>query len=487
MHKSLFSKYFTICATLIFISITILGVVLLGFASTYFEKDKFTLLKKNAEYAVNLTVQNYHENSGNFIRVADVLPGYLILADAVNADIYLTDMNGQTQICTHRSACNHTVNPISQQIIEEAVDQGIYSENGRMNGIYKSYHYTVGMPVYLKSSTPSGILFISTSAEEQTNFLGEIGEMFLISSLLVVLMAFIIIYFLTSNMVQPLRQMVTATKSFSEGDFTTRIPVDGMDEIAQLAQAFNNMASSLATLESVRRSFVANVSHELKTPMTTIAGFIDGILDGTIPPEKQEHYLRIVSDEVKRLSRVVRSMLNIARIEAGEQSINPQVCDINEIVCRTIFTFEASIEAKKLDIRGLDAGKIMVEADPDLIHQVVYNLIENAVKFANENGYIEVNYSTEGKTTYIGIRNSGTGLAKDEIPRVFDRFYKTDSSRSKDKNGVGLGLNIVRSIVSLHHGDVIVRSVEGEYSEFVFSVPSAHTKGGAGKFRKPIS
>lgn len=487
MHKSLFSKYFTICATLIFISITALGVVLLGFASTYFQKDKFTLLQKNAEYAVSLTVQNYKENAGNFIRVADVLPGYSILADAVDADVYLVDMNGETQICTHRSACNHTVNRISRQTIFQAVNEGSYSEIGRMDGIYKNQHYTVGMPVYLGEKAPAGVLFVSTTAEEQTNFLREIGDMFLISALLVVLLAFIVIYFLTSNMVQPLRQMVTATKSFSQGDFTSRIPVDGMDEIAQLALAFNNMASNLATLESVRRSFVANVSHELKTPMTTIAGFVDGILDGTIPPEKQDHYLRIVSDEVKRLSRVVKSMLNIARIEAGEQSINPQVCDINEIVCRIVFTFEASIEAKKLDIRGLDVEKVMVEVDPDLIHQVIYNLMENAVKFANEGGYIEVNYNSDGKSTYVGIRNSGTGLAKDEIPRVFDRFYKTDSSRSKDKNGVGLGLHIVRSIINLHHGDIIVRSVEGEYSEFVFSVPAAHMKGGQGKFRKTAS
>ena len=233
------------------------------------------------------------------------------------------------------------------------------------------------------------------------------------------------------------------------------------------------MADSLAQQETVRRSFIANVSHELKTPMTSIAGFVDGILDGTIPPEKERHYLTIVSDEVKRLSRLVRSMLNIAKIEAGEMTLKPTVFDINEVVLSSIFTFEQTIETKQLDIRGLDAGKIMVEADEDLIHQVVYNLLENAVKFVNVGGYVEVSYTVDPKRTYINIKNSGEGIPKDEISKVFDRFYKTDRSRSIDKTGVGLGLHIVRSIVNLHQGEVIVRSVEGEFCEFSFSVATA--------------
>ncbi|MEG2038693.1 MAG: HAMP domain-containing sensor histidine kinase [Oscillospiraceae bacterium] len=486
MNKSLFSRYFTVCASLILLSITLLGVMLLVFSSQYFRNDKLSLLQKNAEYAINLTIQSYKDSGNLLIRERDVLPGYMILADAIDSEIYLSDMSGVTKICTHRRPCNHSVHVVDQAVLQEAVSKGIYTEIGKMNGIYAEQYYTVGIPLILNDNIPSGVLFISTSAASLTNFLSEIMQIFLLSALAVVLMAFVIIYFITSNMVKPLRQMVAATKSFSKGDFTTRIPVNDMDEIGQLSLAFNTMASNLATLESVRRSFVANVSHELKTPMTTIAGFIDGILDGTIPPEKQRHYLGIVSDEVKRLSRLVKSMLNIARIEAGEQSINPTQFDINEIVCRTIFTFEKATEDKHLEIRGLDVDKIMVEADVDLIHQVVYNLVENAVKFVNDGGYIEFNYNVDGKSTYVSVRNSGPGIEKDEITKVFDRFYKTDSSRSKDKNGVGLGLHIVRSIVNLHGGDIIVRSVEGEYCEFVFSVPTATGKNPQSIFRKNI-
>ena len=315
------------------------------------------------------------------------------------------------------------------------------------------------------------MVFASASADMLTSFLVEILKMFIISSLAVLILAFAAVYFITADLVRPLRKMVSATQAFSKGDFTVRVPVESYDELGQLAISFNNMASSLATTELTRRSFTANVSHELRTPMTTIAGFIDGILDGTIPEEKRDYYLRIVSDEVKRLSRLVRSMLNIARIEAGELEIKPDLFDVRDTVIKTIFSFEKPLEQKHIEVRGLDGDKVMVEADPDLIHQVVYNLIENAVKFCNEGGYIEVGYQEDDKSTLVSIRNSGDGIAKDELPHVFDRFYKTDKSRSRDKGGAGLGLHIVRSIINLHGGEIVVRSVEGEYCEFVFTLP----------------
>ena len=329
----------------------------------------------------------------------------------------------------------------------------------------------MGIPVSTEEGVPAAVIFASAPADTLMVFLSEILKMFVVSSLAVLILAFAAVYFITADLVRPLRKMVAATQAFSKGDFTVRVPVESYDEIGKLAISFNNMATSLATTEVTRRSFTANVSHELRTPMTTIAGFIDGILDGTIPPEKRDDYLRIVSDEVKRLSRLVRSMLNIARIEAGELQIKPDLFDVNETVIRTVFTFEKPLEEKGIEVRGLDNGKVMVEADPDLIHQVVYNLIENAVKFCNEHGYIEVSYRADDAYTYVGIKNSGDGIAKDEIPHIFDRFYKTDKSRSREKGGAGLGLHIVRSIVNLHGGDIVVRSVEGEYCEFVFSIP----------------
>lgn len=286
------------------------------------------------------------------------------------------------------------------------------------------------------------------------------------------MVSFCIVWLYSYNFVRPLRQMAVAAKNFGEGNFAMRVPVTSSDEIGQLAVAFNNMASSLASVESVRRNFIANVSHELKTPMTTIAGFIDGILDGTIPKEKERQYLGIVSGEVKRLSRLVKTMLDLSRIDSGELHIRPARFDLTATVFNALITFEKPIEDKQIDIRGLaDAESIYMDGDPDMIHQVVYNLIENAVKFTNEGGYIELKTEDQPDRTSFTIRNSGAGIPADEISMIFDRFYKTDKSRSKDKTGMGLGLYIVRTIIRLHGGEITVSSVENEYCQFSFWIP----------------
>ena len=470
LQKSLFIRYFTICAAIILVSITSLGVVLLGVASQYLAQDKMDLLKRNVRSAASITVSNYRSNSYQYVDQT-LTTAYGIVASVLGADVFLTDTRGKTLICTEGSDCVHRSYLVDPSIVTRTLS-GEYSEIGTLGGIYKEQYYTVAMPVTTETGQVVGVVFASTSAQDLLNLNHRVTNLYIAASLVVVLVSFVAVYVLSKHLVTPLREMVNATVSFAKGNFSVRVPVRRDDEIGRLAASFNSMAEALAVLEQSRRSFVANVSHELKTPMTTIAGFIDGMLDGTIPPERHEHYLEIVSNEVKRLSRLVVSMLNMARLESGELSLNRTVFDINEVVCSTIFTFEQRIDQKRLDIRGLEAGKVMVLADVDLMHQVVYNLIENAVKFTPEEGYLEVRYETRHGRVYVSIRNSGEGLSKDEIPRVFDRFYKTDKSRSLDKNGVGLGLYIVNTIINLHGGEIVVSSVQGEFCEFTFSVPS---------------
>lgn len=476
MRKTLFSKHFITVISIILLSITILGAVLLVFASQYFKQDRYKLLEHNAKQAATLTYTNIRNNYFENVTPQVVLPMYTILANSIEADIYLANTEGKLLLFAEGTGADHVNKTIPTAIIEKAASSGSYREIGRMGNLYPDAHYTVGIPVNRDDGLPAAVVFVSASANTLIVFLVEILKMFVISSLAVLILAFAAVYFITADLVRPMRKMVAATQSFSKGDFTVRVPVESYDELGQLAISFNNMASSLATTETTRRSFTANVSHELRTPMTTIGGFIDGILDGTIPDDKRDHYLKIVSQEIKRLSRLVRSMLNIARIEAGEMQIKPDLFDVNDTVIRTVFTFEQPLESKHIEVRGLDYGKVMVEADPDLIHQVIYNLIENAVKFASEDGFIEIGYTEDDNETSVSIKNSGDGIPKDEIPHVFDRFYKTDKSRSRDKGGAGLGLHIVRSIINLHGGDIVVRSVEGEYCEFIFTIPKPQKK-----------
>ena len=283
---------------------------------------------------------------------------------------------------------------------------------------------------------------------------------------------FFAIYTMTYRMTKPLKLMSEASKAMAKGDFSKRIPVTSDDEIGELAVSFNQMTNSLVQLEGMRKSFVANVSHELKTPMTTIGGFIDGILDGTIEPEKQRYYLTIVSDEVKRLSRLVQSMLSMAKLESGEFILKPELFDFRELLCTIVISQEQRIEAQGLNITGLDEiPSVSVSADRDLIHQVIYNLVDNAIKFTNESGTINFSLKTDSKKLVFTITNTGKGIPEKELPYVFERFYKVDKSRSANKNSTGLGLYIVKTILKAHGGGITVISQENSFTSFSITLP----------------
>lgn len=470
VKKSIFRRYFSVFTLSVILSMLVLGVVLLVFAAQYFRQEKYAVLERNASRAAQITAASYEASRYGLIDKTVIAIAYSVFSSAENANIFLVDLSGKTLHFAGENSDRYYGFPIPEDAIAASL-QGRYEETGFFGGMYEVPYYTVGVPVLVNSS-PVGVLFASAPADGLNRFLQELGEMFLFSALVVLIIASMLIYVVTSRLVRPLKDMLAATQSFSQGDFSKRVPVSGYDEIGQLAMAFNNMASSLAITESARRSFVANVSHELKTPMTTISGFIDGILDGTVPEERREQYLQVVSNEVKRLSRLVRSMLDTARIEAGEMEIIPVLFDISETIRQIIFGFERMIEEKRLEIRGLEVDKVMVYADRDLMYQVAYNLIENAVKFVNEDGYIQFSYHSDNQRTYVAIRNSGEGIEKTEVPQLFERFYKSDKSRSLNKYGAGLGLHIVKSIVNYHRGEVVVRSVEKEYTEFEFCIPN---------------
>ena len=207
--------------------------------------------------------------------------------------------------------------------------------------------------------------------------------------------------------------------------------------------------------------------------MTTIGGFIDGILDGTIGEEKQQYYLEIVSQEVKRLSRLVQSMLSMARLESGEFALKKETFDLSELVCTVTISQEQRIEQKNIEILGLDEiGNVSIYADKDLMHQAVYNLVDNAIEFANEGGTIKFALESKNGVTHLSVKNTGRGIPEGDIPYVFDRFYKVDKSRSASKNSTGLGLYIVKTIINAHLGKVSVTSKENEFTEFKVSIPS---------------
>ena len=474
---------------IVFLSFLLLGIILTLTISSYWYREKHTALETRAEnisdyISMNLKTMPVDPNGrGDFVWANNNYTQYLnrflnIYADDVDSDIIIIDNSCMVvmSISDNEKLAKGTY--VRTESVQRALDQNKYFEKGTLGGIYKEDRYISTKAIHgSNNSDIIGVVIISANTKDIDNFMSMVMQIFFLAAIATLSMSILAIGVFSYNMVKPLRQMSTAAKQFGKGDFSVRVSATGNDEIKELATAFNNMAASLSASETTRKSFVANVSHELKTPMTTIAGFIDGILDGTIPPEKQNHYLHIVSDEIKRLSRLVRSMLNLSRIDSGELKLNYQTFDLLDVLVNVIITFEQEIDRKVIDIKGLDMiTPKSVYGDKDLLHQVVYNLVENAVKFTNDGGYIEFNIIESLERFDFMIKNSGMGIGASEIEHVFERFYKTDKSRSKDKKGLGLGLYLVRSIIRLHGGDISAKSNVGEYTEFDFYIPKIAQK-----------
>lgn len=352
-----------------------------------------------------------------------------------------------------------------------------------MYGFFKSDYMYYIFPVYNGGEFTGSILAASKSYGETDAVVSEMNKTVITSALWILLATFVIIYFVTNRFISPIREMSRAAKAFAKGQFDVRVTVSGDDEIAELATAFNNMASSMQTMEDMRRSFLANVSHDLRTPMTTISGFIDGILDGAIPPEKHEYYLGIIASEVRRLSRLVSQLLDISRLEAGERKFNPEIYDICEQGREIIIANVQRLEEKNLDVRfECDRDNMYVFADKDAVHQIFYNICDNAIKFSREGGVYEIKITEKDDKLYVSVYNEGQGIPKEDLPNVFERFYKSDKSRGMDKRGVGLGMYIARTIIEAQGEKIWVESEEGEWCRFTFTLKAVkQKKNGEGK------
>lgn len=474
MQTSIFKRYLSITMAIIFLSFTMLGGVMMVFFGRYWRQEKKELLTQNATSIAQTASRFLHEASPDKYELqGEALMQFMaVFSTSIDADIFIADLDGAVLLGSYACSKVEGIEKVPEAYVEKA-SSGICESRGRIDNLYRENYYIIGVPMYATDGGPQvGVVFAATSPASMNAMQLEAFKIFLVAAVLALGISFCVVGLFAYRLVRPLRQMSAAARSFGAGDFSVRVPVTSEDEMGQLALSFNNMANSLTNSEGMRRSFIANVSHELKTPMTTIAGFIDGILDGTIPTAERDKYLHIVSDEVKRLSRLVKSMLDLSRIDSGEMKIHPSTFDITHTVVTTLLTFEQSIDEKQIEIAGLeDAAPIQVYGDPDLLHQVVYNLVENAVKFTNQGGTIRVQTIDSVDRTTVMIENTGPGIAPEDLPMVFDRFYKGDKSRSRDKNGMGLGLYLVRTILQLHGGNIRVSSIQGQYCRFEFTIP----------------
>lgn len=497
VKKTLFRKYLKITSLIILVSFLCLGSVMVVFVSRYWNMERRELLLQNAHGVSNIAATSLLKEDKNTFTIDGNRMEEFVSAFSENIDacILVTDVDGKI-VMSHNDVrlqanVDGTSTTLDKNILDYVIRNGQYYGKTDLGGYFGEKYGVAGVPIVVTNEngveTTIGAAFAASSLAAVTGFQAEVIKMFFLAGIAAFMVAFGVTWLYSYRMTRPLRTMCDATKSFAMGDFSVRVPVFSDDEVGELAKAFNQMAETLANSESMNRNFIANVSHELKTPMTTISGFIDGIIDGTIPPEKEQYYLGIVSTEVKRLSRLVKTMLDLSRIDSGKMVLRRARFDISNTIFVALLSFESKIDEKKIEIRGLeDSQPIFVDGDPDMIHQVLYNLLENAVKFTNVNGYIEIHAVEEPERVTVSIRNSGPGISPDDVKMIFDRFYKTDKSRSQDKNGMGLGLYIVKTMVQLHGGEIHVESVENEYTLFEFWIPNHSEKSEKKKTPKTI-
>jgi len=485
MIKSVFIKYITAFMLIIFISFTILISVTTAIMTNYSTDAKADVVENSLESSVDFITSKLERSTvkefETFVNLnREDLLDMITVAAGRSEDITIILTNNKGKIILYYSPdvqiSDETYIP---KVLMDEVNNGLEIErNSTTLDIFKDPVLTYAEPVYNESSIVCGTVFACSSSTELTDIRELMIKTLVLSSLCVMLAALVAIYFISEKVIGPLKEMSLAAKAFAAGDFGVRVKAQGKDEVAELAEAFNNMAQTLSNSENMRNIFMASASHELRTPMTSIAGYIDNILSGAITPEQYPHYLNIISTEVHRLSRLISSLLDMSRLQAGERKFNMKPFDICEMARIILISLEIRIDAKKLDVGfECDDDNMYVFGDKDAIHQIIYNICDNAVKFSYEKGkfIIRIHYA-EDKKISISIYNEGQGIEVESLPYVFELFYKTDKSRGLDKTGVGLGLYIAKTIVNVHGGEISVKSEFGKNCEFTVCLPRKNLK-----------
>ncbi len=396
------------------------------------------------------------------------------ISGASGDHIFVTDADGVIRNCSDKYPfCEHIGQVIPEEFLQEAAS-GSFDQLTTLDGFYPKNRYVVAEPIPGEGEGEVlGYCFVTSEISHMLGtWSGYLTSLILIYAG-VTIIAMFAIFMYSRRMAKPLDEIASASRHFARGDFSVRVnlPADPTDEMGALIDSFNKMADSLEVAENRRSEFIANISHELRTPMTTIAGFADGILDGTIPQEEERKYLISIRDETRRLSRLVKDMLDVSRMRAAAADVSRRTTfDLTELILQTLLSFETRATRKNLDVDPqLPESPIMVKADRDGITQVIYNLLDNAVKFAAPGSCLVVRLYKEDRKAYVAIKDHGETIPPDDLPYIFDRFHKSDRSRSMDKEGVGLGLYLVKSIINGHDEDIAVRSEDG-VTEFVFTL-----------------
>ena len=467
--KSTFGRSFSVFAGILLVALTVLGGSFQMMVQDFLTDTTFDSLEQDAQIIAELAASYMEDDS---LSGREFLMNLDIASKVSGSDAVICNSDGKVTICSDSLfGCKHMGLYVNEEYLQKVLSQGSDRATGLIKGLYSEERFLVALPV-TAADGDTGIIIVSSPSASVNQVLTKISNIFLTTAVCVILVSVAAVSFFARRESKPLQEMAKVANAFGHGNLEARVKIEESysEEVEELALAFNNMASSLQKSEYRRQEFVANVSHELKTPMTTIAGYTDGILDGTIPPENEKQYLQIIANESRRLSRLVRRMLDVSQLQAMDPLRGGNHFDICESMRRVLISMEKKINDRHLDVDAdIPDEPILVLGDNDMITQVIYNLLENAAKFAREGSTLYLGVAMMDGKARVTVRNVGDTIPAEELPLLFERFHKSDKSRSEDKDGYGLGLYIVKTILQQHKEEINVTSEDG-VTTFTFSL-----------------
>lgn len=468
MRKTLYLKF--ILAYIIF---GIFGFIVVATFVANLTSDQLTKERANALYReATLIANTYASDLYNSETTLEAVKSQLDALDTyLGATIWIINPSGR--MILDSAAPMDVENEVVIENFNPTVTEGSYYTIGNFFGTFTEPALSVFAPITSDFKVKGYVVIHSSmsSIQEETDDLLNISYIMLV---ILFLLSLIILIFFTEIVYIPLRKITEATEQYASGNMHYEFSVESEDEMGYLAATLSYMASEIASSEDNQKKLVANISHDFRSPLTSIKGYLEAMLDGTIPPELHEKYLTIVLNETERLTKLTNSLLTLNNLNTKGMMLDKTDFDINQTIRNVAASFEGTCREKRISIELILTGDEMyVTADMGKIQQVLYNLLDNAIKFSHHDSVIKLETTEKHNKIFISVKDSGIGIPKDNLKLIWDRFYKTDISRGKDKKGTGLGLSITKEIIQSHSEHINVISTEGVGTEFIFSLPKS--------------
>lgn len=467
MKSTLYLKFIIIYMIFAFLSIFTVSTLTVQLFTQKEEKKVSSMLFEEASLISTDYLPSYFSGNIDPMSVRSQLQAMKIY---LNCSLWFTDMQGQM---ITSSNLEHVSAPdrISGFDPAETASKGYLT--GSYHGYFKSSVMSVIAPVTQGFST-KGYLLLHYPVSQINDKVRQSMKIVYITLFTIYILSFILLISFHFIVFRPLGIIANAAKKYASGDLDYEIPIDSHDEIGYLSASLNYMSSQIKDMEDYQKKFIANVSHDFRSPLTSIKGYLEAMADGTIPPEFYDKYIKIILFETERLTDLTNDLLTLNEFDTKELLLDRTEFDIQDVIKNTAASFEGTCRSKQITISLLLLpSPALVYADKRKIHQVLYNLVDNAIKFSERDSSISIEATSKNEKIYVSVKDYGIGIPRKEVGKIWERFYKSDLSRGKDKKGTGLGLSIVKEIIHAHDEHINVISTEGVGTEFIFSLPKS--------------